>query len=140
MNKIKYIGCFFEKELIEKSTELQKHERLFRIIENPHITFHYRPAIIPYELFGETVSVNVIGYGRNSENEAFEIEFTNLPESLTALAKRIKKPHITISVSKKGEAVNSGDLEFLPIPPFSIQGVFGGMTEDGIVCTKPKCM
>lgn len=126
MNTIKYIGCFFDQAIVKKHAEQQNDERLYRVIKHPHVTFAYEPRSIPYELFGLNITILVTGYGNDGENEAFGVEFKNLPEELSELAQLIENPHITISVSKNGKPVNSKNLKFDPIEPFCLQGVFGG--------------
>ena len=133
MEKIKYIGCFYDQELILQKAKIHSNERLYRSIKHPHTTFFYRPETVPYDMFGSIVTVRVTGYARDSENEAFLVEFENLPKGLEELASQIKTPHITISVSKTGEPVNSGNLKFTPIAPFLLSGIFGGMDENGTV-------
>ena len=59
-----------------------------------------------------------------------------MSKELFALAEHIKKPHITISVSKDGESVNSSKLTFHEIEPFCITGTFSGMDEEGNIHTK----
>ena len=139
MIDIEYIGCFFEVEDVKRIAEKCSPERLSRVIASPHVTFAYRPEHIPCELFGTPVSVRVVGYGRNEENEAFSVEFSFLPESLEALAQKIKIPHITVSVSKGGKPVNSNKLEFTRLEnSFILKGVFGGKGSDGFVYTDCK--
>ncbi len=133
MNTIKYIGVFFDKSTIKKYAEQQNPERLYRTIEHPHVTFEYRPKRVPYELFGTPVTIRVVGYGCDGDNEAYEVVFESISEELCALAQQIKRPHITISVSQNGEPVNSNNLKFVPVPPFCLTGVFGGKAEDGDV-------
>lgn len=135
MNKIKYIGCFLEQSLVLKYAEQQNTDRLYRVIEHPHVTFAYEPEMIPYELFGLSVTVRVTSYGNDGENEAFGVEFENLPKELLELAMLIEIPHITISISKNSKPVNSKYIKFNPIEPFCIQGVFGGKDHEGFVYT-----
>ena len=135
MSTINYIGCFLDKSVVGEYAEQQNSERLHRVIEHPHVTFEYKPKVIPYELFGLIVTVRVIGYGCDGENEAFKVEFENLSKELVPLAQLIEIPHITISVSENGEAVNSRNLNFIPIQPVYLQGVFGGKDCDGFVHT-----
>lgn len=94
------------------------------------------PLFVPTELFGTEVEVKVTGYGCNGKNEAVSVEFVNLPDELTDLAKNIRVPHITLSVAKDEEAVNSSFLTFEPVTPFSFKGVFGGMAENGKLFTQ----
>lgn len=136
MRKIEYIGCFFSQEVILEKAAQYHGDRLYRRISSPHVTFAFRPDTIPYEAFGCPVTVKVVSYGCDGENEAFGVEFEELPEILLPLSRQIKVPHITISVSRTGKPVNSSYISYEPIAPFTLQGVFGGMGTDGIVYTK----
>ena len=136
MRKIEYIGCFLPQEVILEKAAQYHADRLYRCIGNPHVTFAFQPDTIPYEAFGNLVTVKVVSYGRDEENEAFGVELEELPEGLLPLYRQIEVPHITISVSRDGKPVNSRYLPYEPITPFVLQGVFGGMGTDGIVYTK----
>ena len=138
MREIVYIGCFFSREeVMEKAARCRK-DRLYRSIENPHVTFAYRPDTIPYEAFGTPVAVTVVSYGCDGENESFGVMIGELPEVLQPLAQAIEVPHITISVSKTGKPVNSRYVTCEPIEPFVLRGVFGGMGADRKVYTKKE--
>lgn len=133
MKNIKYIGCFFDYETVYQKARETEENRLYRCIKHPHVTFEYRPQYVPYELFGSEITVKVVGYGCDGENEAFLVEFEGLSGEICELAASIKIPHITLSVSKHGQSVNSYKLEFEPITPFTLTGIFGGMDEEGEV-------
>lgn len=133
---IKYTGCFLGPELLQKCLKGYSRQTLSRKIANPHVTFAYHPETVPSELFGQTVTVRAIGYGCDGENEALLVEFDDLPEPLRLYAEAIAVPHITLSISESGKAVNSRMLNFNPITPFVLDGVFGGMDEAGTVHTE----
>lgn len=40
------------------------------------------------------------------------------------------RSHITLTVSREGEAVNTRELEFSEITPVRITGIYGGCTEE----------
>ena len=136
MRKIEYIGCFFSQEAVLEKAAQQCEDRLYRSIINPHVTFAYHPDTIPYEAFGSPITVTVVSYGRDDENEAFGVVFGDLPEMLQLLAENIRVPHITVSVSRSGKPVNSKYIRYEPIEPFTLQGVFGGLDMKGNVCTQ----
>ena len=135
MSSFKYIGCFLDKCDVKKYAEQQSLERLDCVIEHPHVTFVYKPEMVPCELFGLNITIRVTSYGNNGENEAFGIVFENLPKELVGFVQLIEVPHITISVSENGESVNSRNLKFAPIKSFCLQGVFGGKDYNGFVHT-----
>lgn len=128
MKKIEYIGIFFEADKFYEIENVKAYQRLFRTIDFPHVTVKYKPDEIPLEFFGQKVVIKCVGYGKDEENEAFFVEFVEYPDGMEDLIKEIQVPHITLSVSEKGKAVNSGSLEFSDIAePFCVEGVFGGM-------------
>lgn len=57
-----------------------------------------------------------------------------LSESLKALGEAIPMPHITLSVSRTGKPVNSRNLHFAPMTPFTIERIFGGLDMDDNLC------
>lgn len=130
MESIKYVGLFFDRNDILENAAKQAPERLHRVITHPHVTFAYRPAQIPWEAIGKHITLQVVGYGCNGKNEAFKVAFDELPEELTALAEKIAAPHITISVAKNAEPVDSANLRFTPIENFPLTGTFGYMSMD----------
>ena len=136
MENIKYIGCFFDPETLAEKLVTMERTFLFRKIPAPHVTFVYAPVQVPEELFGETITVTVIGYGNNGENEALLVMFSYVPDSLKALAAAIPVPHITLSVSENGSSVNSKDLAFRNTAPFTLTGVFGAMDMEGHIYTQ----
>ena len=135
VDTIKYIGCFFNSEQLQGFLKGYTRQKLDREIVNPHVTFLYRPTDVPANLFGQKVTINVIGYCCNGENEALLAEFVNLPKSLKAYTKNIAIPHITLSIAESAKSVNSYKLDFTPITPFTLDGIFGGMDEAGTVHT-----
>ena len=135
MLTVQYIGCFFDPETFQKQLNQLAREPLDRKIPTPHITFVYEPESIPWEQFGKEVTVNVVGYGNNGENEALKVAFVQLPDELKTLASEIAVPHITLSVAKTGSSVNSKFLDFAPITPFPLKGIFGAMDTEGTVRT-----
>lgn len=133
MYTVKYIGCFFAPEEVKKClTDLERNV-LDREISAPHVTFSYEPKSVPWEFFGEEVTVKAVGYGNDGENEALQVEFIKLPAGLNELTSEIAVPHITLSVSKRGRSVNSRWLEFKPITPFAMTGIFGAMDDEGAI-------
>lgn len=130
-----YIGCFIPfVELFEK-IRILKGKRLFRIIQNPHITFVYEPEQVDESLFGQNIKVKIIAYGNDGHNEGVKVELSSDSPEIKKMAAQIEVPHITLSVSENGKSINTKYIEFKPIEPISILGKFGGYTENGIVVT-----
>lgn len=135
MDTVKYCGCFLDPQAVKKGLDGVLRNVLYRQIPDLHITFAYRPDSVPWDEMGKEVRVNVVGYGNDGENEALLVEFAEVPAGLQELAARIAVPHITLSVSREGRSVNSRWLEFTPIAPYTLTGIFGVMDEDGQVRT-----
>ena len=136
-HKFIYTGVFFDKEELLKKVEALGEERLERVISDPHVTFQFRPETVATSLFGEKVTVKVIGYGNNGKNEGLLVEVFSDNNLLSAMAKEILVPHITLSVSADGKPVNTWSLCFREMrEPFIIKGVFGAFTPEGVVTEK----
>lgn len=132
-----YTGVFFDaNELFNKFNCNIGANRLARSIENPHVTFTFKPDTVTPELFGKPVKFRVIGYACDGKNQSVRVEVITIPTSLHAEYDKIKQPHITISVSADGKSVDTGKMKFEPIEnPFCIIGKYGAYTTDG-VCTE----
>ncbi len=129
---VQYTGVFFERTpffalVSEKIGTIRLHQDVFY----PHITFQYMPKIIQKELFGEEAEFRVVGYGNDGLNEGLCVEWLSGSIRVKQLFDEIKIPHITLSYTEYGSAVNSRYLDFKPITPFNICGVFGGFTKTG---------
>lgn len=134
--EFRYIGCFPDPvEFAEKISRLGG-QRLARVIANPHVTFRYQPETVDRDLFGEKITVTVVGYGRDRENEGLKVKLDIGDPRLAKLAEGIAVPHITLSVSEDGESVNTRYLDFSPVEPFTLTAVFGGFTLSGRVVTE----
>ncbi len=130
-NTIAYTGVFFDREsLYPLVAEKIGKQRLQQNIAYPHVTFRYMPQINCDEFFGEKVEFRIVGYGNNGLNEGLCIEWVSGPPELRQLFDEIIKPHITLSVSANSGAVKTRYLDFRPIEPFNITGVFGGYSKN----------
>lgn len=130
-----YIGCFIPFEELFEKIKILKGKRLFRIIQNPHITFVYEPDQVDESLFGQNIKVKIIAYGNDGRNEGVKVELFSDNQEIKKMAARIETPHITLSVSENGKSVNTKYIDFKPIDPIKIFGKFGGYTENGLVVT-----
>ena len=133
MGKYKYIGCFFEYEsLYGVVKKLRKHPLAIEKTV-PHVTFQYKPDFVDTSLFGIPILVTIIGYGSNGENEGLLVELTSDNEQINSMIRQIPVPHITLSVSENGQAVNTRYLDFtLFEKPMQIVGHYGGFSESEI--------
>lgn len=126
MIEYEYIGCFFDyAELFDLIKDIRvnplKNEK-----QKPHVTFKYKPDTINTDLFGEEISVNIIGYGNDGENEGLLVTLTSESKELTEMIQQIPVPHITLAVSDNGKAVNTRYLDFTAIEPRKISGFYNG--------------
>lgn len=136
-NKYHYIGCFLPREELFSHADAISKEHLFRIIASPHVTFVFEPDKVDESLFGEKIRIRATGYGNNGINEGLKVELYSENNKLVEMIKNIQVPHITLSVSEDGKSYDTRFLEFHPIEPFELEGIFGGYMRDGtVVCTK----
>ena len=128
-----YIGCFFDFDRLQSAVAPISARRLSRPVKTPHVTFVYRPRQVDPALFGQEVTVQVTGYGNDGRNEGLQVKVLSQDPVLRRLADQIPVPHITLSVSQEGRAVDTAGLAFLPVTPFQLTGRFGGYRPDGTV-------
>lgn len=114
-----YTGVFFDKALTDNG-------KLDKQIAFPHVTHKYKPAEIDRSLFGQVVIFKVIGYGINAENEGLLVEVAEASEEMKKALAEIEVPHITLSISANGKAVNTRYLDFELCTPWYIGGYYGG--------------
>ncbi|MCQ2571294.1 MAG: hypothetical protein MJ154_03570, partial [Candidatus Saccharibacteria bacterium] len=86
--------------------------RLSKLIVAPHVTTKYRPKKdeIHPELFGERVTITITGYGIDGENEGVAVTICPTSPELMEAYSKIPRPHITLSISENGKAVNTAGL------------------------------
>ncbi len=127
MSKVIYTGAFVDSKDLERKLEEYGVERtkLWRQIQDTHVTFQFRPKEVDETLFGLPVDIRVIGYGVNPQNEGLLVEVTCANETVQKLCDKVEVPHITLSVSEDGKPVNTRYVGFAPIKtPFIIRGVY----------------
>lgn len=139
-----YVGYFIEPE--QMASMLSELERqgvtdggLAKAIACPHVTLGYMPEDAHEGQFGETVTLRVVGYGNDGQNEGVKVELLDASnEALAHLGESVACPHVTLSVANGARPVNTRYLDFSPVPePFSLQGTFGGYTKWHKVVTSP---
>jgi len=130
-----YTGVFFDQEELQNIIDKITKTRLYRVIDNPHITFAFRPSKIDPALFGKKATFNIIGYACDENNQGVSVCLhTTESNDLAKEFFTISNPHITISVSKIGKPVNTGKLDFIPlnrinselVGSLEITGTYGG--------------
>lgn len=130
-----YTGVFFDQEELQNVIDKITKTRLYRVIDNPHITFAFRPSKIDPALFGKKATFNIIGYACDENNQGVSV-YLHVTESSELLKEflTISNPHVTISVSEIGKPVNTGKLDFIPLNRINselvgnleITGTYGG--------------
>jgi hypothetical protein len=104
---VEYIGIF---------TEYPLGGRLFREIDNQHITLAFRPDADKFKellnYVGTRQTLEIKGYGNDGKNEGLLVELKSPIPYYGA-----EQQHITLSVSQYGKSDNTAFLEFdKPIP------------------------
>ena len=131
--KYHYIGIFFNYEELHNKIKMIGN-RLERRIINPHVTFMYKPDTVDESLFGEKVKIKIIAYGNNGDNEGFKVELFTSNKHLQKMINNIPVPHVTISISDTGKAVNTRFLDFVPLNnSIEIEGKFGGFVDAKVI-------
>ena len=116
---ILYWGIFFPATEMEKLSHLS--HPLDRVIDNPHITFDFKPKTADFSLIGKKAAVIVDGYASDGMNEGVSVI---LPDEVARAYKNSARPHITLSVAKDGKPVNTRNLKFETVDPIELTGVF----------------
>ena len=100
---------------------------LSKDIEYKHITTEFKPSITHEHLYGQQATFLVTGYGNNRINEGYRVKLISCESNeLKELYDTIDIPHITLSISEDGKAVNTQMLDFIPTNEFKITTKFGG--------------
>ncbi len=132
-----YIGCFIPRdELLSRIAGIERSPLASPVL-NTHITVAYQPDQVNKKLFGTIIDFVVDGYGNDGENEGLLVHLSSKNEELNEMIRRIPRPHITLTVSKTGEAVNTRFLDFHPVYPVKMSGIFGGCAYTGTIVLEP---
>jgi len=105
---------------------------LDRDIVEKHITTEYKPAVAHDYLYGITAMFEVVGYGNDGQNEGYKVALRKIfadetqEAELREIFDKIPVPHITLSVANGAKPVNTRYLEFSPVEPKTIIGIFTG--------------
>lgn len=116
--KVIYEAFFIIDDLISK---------LSKDIEYKHITTEYKPIKSHEQLYGQEAKFLITGYGNDEINEGYKVKLISCEShELEELYNSIPVPHITLSISPEGKAVNTKNLEFKETPNFTVTAKFGG--------------
>ena len=135
--KYLYTGCFVSPEELFDKVEHLRWDPLEREIQTPHVTFAYQPRQVDDSLFGQPVDITIDGYGNDGYNEGVAVTLTAENPAILELYEEIDLPHITLAVSRDGASADTRYLDFEPVEPVHIRGVFGAYTARGTVLLKP---
>ena len=101
--------------------------KLSKDIEFKHITTEFKPKVSHEHLYGQEAKFIVTGYGNDNINEGYKVQLVSYEsDELRELYEAISVPHITLSTSSEGKAVNTKNLIFEPIDKVVILTKFGG--------------
>jgi hypothetical protein len=107
MDNVLYWGIFFDE------TQFFTHERtgiLENEIKDKHVTCGFKKGFPLSHRNGDKVSVKIIGYGSDGQNEGFQVEI--LDDEVNSHYQGAEKKHITMSLGPSGKAVKTADLKF----------------------------
>ena len=132
---VDYEGLFIDSEELEK---LFKNEGTFLGNRNdlPHITFLYKPdgKHLIEDVIGKSITCYLTAYGCDGDNSAFQV---SLPDDYNDLYLNkdengdVIEPHITVSLSDNGKAINSRYLTYVKLKePIPVNGTFGYWIKD----------
>ena len=128
-----YVGCFVKYNDFHNAIDAIRENPLENDIQDPHITFEYRPQEVNQSMFGEEVQISIVGYGNDGVNEGLKVRLSSNNNIVQSMIEKIEIPHITIAVSEEGKAVNTKNLIFEEIKPIELTGKYGGYTKRGKV-------
>lgn len=134
---LKYEAIFLDDESLKLIHQLETN-KLSRVNDEIHLTLKYKPnkEEIFNEIVGKEFELYLIGYANNGINAGFEVElseelkpyYLNFDEENSS---QIKTPHITSSLTEDAEAVNTKNLNFIPLPQkYKVTGKFGYWIEE----------
>lgn len=145
MEEIYYQGIFLDEDSIKTLIEMQG-EKLPKQIKNMHCTFKFKPTEQEIKKFGQLlgkpVILKVVGYYSDGKNSGYEIELTDEQEEVYTNSHVVEgknglpqvektTPHVTVSMSENGKAVDTGMLPFEKLEkPFYISGNAGYFVKD----------
>lgn len=144
-DNVHYLALFVDRDRLNEVLEdIKRTDGPARAkpVAAPHVTLAYKPRKeeVPREFFGMPFTVVIDGYGFDEENEAVRVRLqpdgSEQGRDLEAVTKVMQlldsreKPHITLSISEGGKAVNSYRVPFHDIQPIEIGAVLGGHVDN----------
>ena len=134
---VHYEGIFFDQKTQDYIISLDKN-RLPIINDEIHCTFKVKPTNdeLLDELLEKDIEIELIGYGSDGKNSGFEIKipeeymkyYINYEEENPT---KLKKPHITTSITADSKAYLTKNLTFSPLKkPIKVKGKFAYWIKD----------
>lgn len=133
-----YVGCFVKLGDLHSAISPIRRDPLENDIQDPHITFAYKPKEVDQSLFGKSIRIKAVGYGNDGQNEGLKVQLESDDPSIQAMVAQIEIPHITISVSPEGRPVNTKNLDFTAIHAIELEGTYGGYAKWGEVIVRAR--
>ena len=130
--KVLYSGLFVDPSELYGTVQ----PTLERPIKTPHVTTAFKPNLsqLNLEQLGSEARIFAIGYGNDGQNEGLLVRVEADDPAIQKACDSVKTPHITLSISKNGQAKDTANLEFAPIEtPFEITGQYGLYSQGGPV-------
>lgn len=125
---VHYEGIFVSQEAVNAALDAYGiSDRLDREIAMPHVTCAYKPTDPRYDLVGKPVELQIVGYGNDGKNEGFLVDVSDKDADIHEMSLYNDQPHITISVAQGARPVDTVRLDFEPIEPIILRGVYGYM-------------
>lgn len=114
----------------------QKPASLEKAINYPHVTTAFKPTSNQLHLaqIGSSAKIYAIGYGNNGENEGLLVKIKAEDPEIQEACDTLETPHITLSISKQGQAKNTAFLDFTPLEePIELTGKFGLFSQGSVI-------
>lgn len=133
-----YVGCFIRLRDFQNAIKEIRTTPLENDIQDPHITFAYKPIEVDQSLFGTPIQIIIVGYGNDGENEGLKVQLSSSEPRMQKMIDELDTPHITIAVSNEGKPVNTKRLTFEGIQPIELTGKYGGYAKWGKVIVRNR--
>ena len=127
-----YAGLFIDPEDLHS----KRQATLEKPTKHPHITTAFRPGSDQLHLaqIGSSAKIYAVGYGNDGENEGLLVKIEADNPEIQKVCDALTAPHITLSISKKGQAKNTAHLKFTPLEePIELKGNYGLFAQGSVI-------
>jgi len=135
--KVLYNGLFVDPEELYSKAQ----PTLAKPIKTPHVTTAFKPNLsqLNLEQLGSEARIIAVGYGNDGKNEGLLVRVEADDPVVQEACDALKTPHITLSISKDGQAKNTAFLDFSPLEhPIEITGRYGVFAQGKAVFDQEK--